>query len=174
MSAARALVAAAAVLLAALLQVSVLSQVSWHGVVPNLVLLVVVAAGLVRGASFAMILGLAAGLLLDLAPPADHVAGRWALALVLVGLVAGQVNRETRGNAGAVVATVAVCSVLGTTVFGLSGALLGEPITSVGSMLGVVGLALLLDVLVTPMVLPPLMSVFRRLEPARGAVAWQR
>ncbi len=114
-----------------------------------------------------------AGLLLDLAPPADHVAGRWALALVLVGLVAGQVNREARGSAVAVVATVAVCSLLGTTVFALSGALLGDPITSVGSVLGVVGLALLLDVLLTPLVLPPLMAMFRRLEPAR-AVAWQR
>ncbi|VXB85528.1 rod shape-determining protein MreD [Nocardioides sp. AX2bis] len=173
MSAVRVLAAAAAVLLAALLQVSVLSQVAWHGVVPNLVLLVVVAAGLVRGASFAMVLGLAAGLLLDLAPPADHVAGRWALALVLVGLVAGQVNREARGSAGAVVATVAVCSLLGTTVFALTGALLGDPITSVGSVLGVVGLALLLDVVLTPLVLPPLMAMFRRLEPARG-LAWQR
>lgn len=173
MSGVRVLVAAAAVLVAALLQVSVLSQVSWHGVVPNLVLLVVVAAGLVRGASFAMVLGLAAGLLLDLAPPADHVAGRWALALVLVGLVAGQVNREARSSAGAVVATVAVCSLLGTTVFALTGALLGDPISSVGSVLGVVGLALLLDVLLTPLVLPPLMAMFRRLEPVR-ALAWQR
>ena len=173
MSGVRVLVAAAAVLVAALLQVSVLSQVSWHGVVPNLVLLVVVAAGLVRGASFAMVLGLAAGLLLDLAPPADHVAGQWALALVLVGLVAGQVNREARSSAGAVVATVAVCSLLGTTVFALTGALLGDPISSVGSVLGVVGLALLLDVLLTPLVLPPLMAMFRRLEPVR-ALAWQR
>lgn len=173
MSGVRVLAAAAAVLVAALLQVSVLSQVSWHGVVPNLVLLVVVAAGLVRGASFAMVLGLAAGLLLDLAPPADHVAGQWALALVLVGLVAGQVNREARSSAGAVVATVAVCSLLGTTVFALTGALLGDPISSVGSVLGVVGLALLLDVLLTPLVLPPLMAMFRRLEPVR-ALAWQR
>ncbi|GAA0980116.1 hypothetical protein ENKNEFLB_03365 [Nocardioides aquaticus] len=173
MSGVRVLAAAAAVLVAALLQVSVLSQVSWHGVVPNLVLLVVVAAGLVRGASFAMVLGLAAGLLLDLAPPADHVAGQWALALVLVGLVAGQVNREARSSAVAVVATVAVCSLLGTTVFALTGALLGDPISSVGSVLGVVGLALLLDVLLTPLVLPPLMAMFRRLEPVR-ALAWQR
>ena len=173
MSAARVLAAAAAVLVALLLQVSVLSQVAWGGVVPNLVLLVVVAAGLVRDASFAMVLGLGAGLLLDLAPPADHVAGRWALALVLVGLVAGQVNRETRASAGAVVTTVAVCSVLGTTVFAVTGVLLGDPITTVGGVLGVVGFALLLDVLLTPLVLPPLMAMFRRLEPAR-VVAWQR
>lgn len=173
MSALRVVAAAVAVLVATLLQVSVLSHVSWHGVVPNLVLLVVVAAGLTRDASFAMVLGLAAGLLLDLAPPAEHVAGRWALALVVVGYVAGQVNRETRTSAGAVVSTVAVCSLLGTTVFALSGALLGDPVTSVGAVLGVVGTGLLLDVLLTPLVLPPLMAMFRRLEPSR-VVAWQR
>jgi hypothetical protein len=31
------------------------------------------------------VLGFVAGLLLDLVPPADHEAGRWALALVVVG-----------------------------------------------------------------------------------------
>ena len=41
-------------------------------------------------------LGFAAGLLLDLAPPADHVAGRWALALVLVGYLAGRVRQDVR------------------------------------------------------------------------------
>lgn len=176
MIALRVLAAALAVAVATLLQVSVLSHVSWHGVVPNLVLLVVVAAGLVRNASFAMVLGFAAGLLVDLAPPADHLAGRWALALVVVGYVAGQVSRETRASAGAVVATVGVCSVLGTSVFALSGLLLGDTVGAVGGVgtaLGVVGAALVLDVLLTPLVLPPLMGMFRRLETARVA-AWAR
>ena len=66
-----------------------------HGVVPNLCLLVVVAAALVRGPEQAAVLGFVAGLLLDLAPPADHVAGRWALALVVVGYVAGRMRPDT-------------------------------------------------------------------------------
>ncbi len=53
---------------------------------PNLCLLVVVGAALTRGPQFAAVLGFVAGVALDLAPPADHVAGRWALALVVVGL----------------------------------------------------------------------------------------
>ncbi len=40
----------------------------------------------------------APGLLLDLAPPADHVAGRWALALLLAGYVAGRVRQDTTGR----------------------------------------------------------------------------
>ena len=173
MSLVRVLVASAVVLLAAVLQVSVLSHVAWHGVVPDLVLLVVVAAGLVRDAPFAMVLGFAAGLLIDLAPPAGHVAGRWALALVVVGYVAGQVNRESRPGAGAVVATVAACSLLGTSVYVLSGPLLGDPIASIGGVLGVLGISLALDVLLTPLVLPPLMAMFGRLQPSR-LVSWER
>ena len=46
--------------------------------------------------------------LLDLAPPADHVAGRWALALVLVGYVAGRVRqRASRPAPARCLATVA-------------------------------------------------------------------
>ena len=73
------------VLVAVLLQVAVFSLFSVNGVVPNLALLVVVAAAIARGPQFGAFVGFFAGLLLDLAPPADHVAGRWALAFVLVG-----------------------------------------------------------------------------------------
>ena len=65
-----------------------------QGVVPNFCLLVVVAAALVRGPEQAAVLGFVAGLLLDLVPPADHVAGRWALALVVVGYVAGRLRPD--------------------------------------------------------------------------------
>ncbi|MDQ3307474.1 MAG: rod shape-determining protein MreD, partial [Actinomycetota bacterium] len=71
------------------LQMSIFSHFSIRGVVPDLALLVVIAAALVRGPSYAALVGFAAGLVLDLAPPADHTAGRWALSLVLVGYLAG-------------------------------------------------------------------------------------
>ena len=37
----------------------------------------------------------------------------------------------------------------------------------VGELLLVIGVAVLWDVVLTPFVLPPLMALFRRLEPAR-------
>ena len=83
-----------------MLQVAVFPHLAWEGIVPNFCLLVVVAAALVRGPAFAATLGFFAGLLLDLAPPADHVAGRWALALVLVGYVAGLMRQDTRPTVG--------------------------------------------------------------------------
>ncbi|QZY28275.1 rod shape-determining protein MreD [Nocardioides coralli] len=165
----RAGVALAAVVVALVLQVTVFPHVAWQGIVPNLVLLVVVAAALVRGAQFAAVVGFVAGVALDLAPPADHVAGQWALALVLVGYVAGRVHQEQRPTATAVVATVAVSSFVGTSVFALTGTLLEAPGFEVGTLLQVILVAVLWDVLLTPFVLPPLMGMFRRIEPERVA-----
>jgi len=169
-SAVRGLVALAAVLVALVLQVTVFPQPAWGGIAPNLVLLVVVAAALTRGAAFAAVLGLVGGVMLDLAPPADHVAGRWALALVVVGYVAGRVQQEVRPSVTAVVATVAGSSFVGTSVFALLGVVLGEVRLDVGSLLGVIAGSVLWDVLLTPFVLPLLMRMFRRLEPERERV----
>lgn len=165
MSLARALTALAAVVAALVLQVTVFPYVAWDGIVPNLVLLVVVAAALTRGPQFAAVLGFVAGVALDLAPPADHVAGRWALALVLVGYLAGRVRQDQNPTTSTVVMTVAGASFIGSSVFALSGMVLGEPGSDVGGVLMVVLVAVLWDVLLTPFVLPPLMKLFTRLSP---------
>ena len=169
----RALVAFLAVSVALVLQVSLFPHFAWDGIVPDLCLLVVVGAALVRGPQFAAVLGFAAGVALDLAPPADHLAGRWALALVVVGYVAGQVRQGTRPDgrpsAGSVVATVAAASFVGTSVFALSGIVLGDPV-GIPELLEVIVVAVVWDVLLTPFVLPPVMALFRRIEPDRSLV----
>lgn len=168
----RALVAFVAVSVALVLQVSLFPHVAWDGIVPNLCLLVVVGAALVRGPQFAAVLGFAAGVALDLAPPADHLAGRWALALVVVGYVAGRVVQQgsrqgSRPAATTVLATVAASSFVGTSVFALSGIVLGDPV-GIPELLEVIAVALVWDVLLTPVVLPPVMGLFRRIEPDRA------
>ena len=85
-----------AVSVALVVQASVFPHFAVQGVVPDLVLLVVVAAGLAYGSELGLVLGFGAGLLLDLAPPADHYAGRWALALMVVGYVAGRLAASGR------------------------------------------------------------------------------
>jgi rod shape-determining protein MreD len=153
---------------ALVLQVAVFPHLAWQGVVPNFCLLVVVAAALVRGPAFAATLGFFAGLALDLAPPADHVAGRWALALVLVGYVAGLTRQDTRSSATTVVVTVAASSFLGTSIYALSGVVLGDGVIGSGDLFRVVLAALIWDVLLTPLVLPGVMRLLARLEPARA------
>ena len=151
----RVAVAAALVVAALVLQVAIFPHLAWEGIVPNLCLLVVVAAALVRGPAFAATLGFFAGLMLDLAPPADHVAGRWALALVVVGFVAGMMRQDTR-----------VSSLVGTSVYALTGVVLGEGVGGSGDLVRVIVVALLWDVLLTPLVVPGVMRLFARLEPA--------
>jgi len=166
----RGLAAAGAVAAALVLQVSVFPHLSWAGIVPNLCLLVVVGAALTRGPQFAAILGFAAGLALDLVPPADHVAGRWALALAVVGYVAGRVRQDLRPSPATVLATVAASSFVGTSVFALTGLVLGDAGLGIGEILPVLLVSLLWDLLLTPLVLPPVMAMFRQLEPERALV----
>ncbi|GAA2152387.1 hypothetical protein GCM10009844_35680 [Nocardioides koreensis] len=169
MSLMRGVVAALAVSLALVLQVTVFPHLAWQGIVPNLCLLVVVGAALTRGPQFAAVLGFLAGVALDLAPPADHVAGRWALALVVVGYLAGRVRQDVRPTAMAVVATVAASSFVGTSVFAISGLVLRDPALGVPDLLRVILVAVVWDVLLTPFVLPLVMRMFQALEPARTA-----
>ena len=160
----RVLVAVLAISVALVLQVSLFPHFAWHGIVPNLCLLVVVGAALTINAPSAMVLGFAAGVALDLVPPADHVAGRWALALTVVAFLAARVRQDVKPTATAVIVTVAAASFVGTSIFALTGLLLRES-GSVPDLLQVIAVAVLWDVLLTPLVLPPLMKLFGRLDP---------
>lgn len=167
MTAARAGVLALLLLVAQVLQTSVLSHAAWHGVAPNIVLLVVVAAGLARGSELGMVVGVAGGLLLDLAPPADHVAGRWALALLVVGYVAGRIRTSPRPAPGQALVTVAACSFVGSSVFALTGVVLRDPLVDVPALLEVVLVGVVADLVLALLVLPAVLAVLRRLEPDR-------
>ncbi|MGI8433687.1 MAG: rod shape-determining protein MreD [Nocardioidaceae bacterium] len=148
------------------LQVSIFSHLSWGGVVPDLALIVVVAAALTRGPGYASLVGFGAGLVLDLAPPADHIAGRWALSLVIVGALTGLARPSGQASVIAKVAVVAAGAFIGTSVFALSGVVLRESGATVSAALQVVPRAVGYDVLVTPFVLPLVLLLFRRLQPA--------
>lgn len=153
------------IILAVVLQVAVFSYFSVEGVVPNLVLLLVVVAAFARGPQFAATLGFCAGLMLDIAPPADHIAGRWALALVLVGYLAGRVRQDARNSTLVALVTVAACAFIGTSVYAISGLILGDDVLPAGQMLQVIGISVLWDVVLTPLVLPVLLVTFNRLRP---------
>lgn len=175
--------AAAAVwllLTALVLQVSVLPHLAFRGVVADVVLLVVVAVGLRHGSDAAMVLGFAGGLLLDLVPPADHVAGRWALALLVAGYVSGRVSGRVAGRLSqsgpatvrslrwpALVATVATCSFVGTSIFELTGLVLRDPLVGVPALLETVLVALVSDVLLGAVLVPMVLALDERLEPER-------
>ena len=151
-----------------------------QGVVPNFCLLVVVAAALVRGPEQAAVLGFVAGLLLDLVPPADHVAGRWALALVVVGYVAGRLRPDTARAAASRASGPRPSPSWRPSPRRRSsarpstrsaGLVLQDPVVSIGDLLPVIVAGVFWDVLMAPFVMPVLMRVFTLLEPARAQPA---
>lgn len=162
----RPLATALLVLVVVTVQVGIFAHLAVAGVVPDLALLLVVAAAIVRGPAYGTVLGLFAGLAVDLAPPADGVAGRWALALALAGWLAGQARGDARQSALATVATVAATSLAATSVYALTGLVLSEPGVSVARAVEVLPVALAYDVAVTPLVVPLAMLLLRRLDPA--------
>jgi hypothetical protein len=97
------------------------------------------------------------------------VAGRWALAFVLVAILAGRVRADARRSPLAGLATVAVCSFVATSVFALSGEVLGDHALPPGEIVQVIAIALLWDVVVAPLVLPVLLSLFEKTRPAEMA-----
>ena len=175
------LVAVVLALLAALLvQVTVLPHFAWEvgglGVVPDVVLLVVVATALATDTRSGTLTGFFGGLLIDLAPPADHVAGRWALARLAVGYVVGRLAHDhtadvgrmeldgtRRPPLGLVVAAAAGGSFVGTSVYALSGLFLGDSTAAVGDLLEVALVALVLDTVAALLVVPATYWLFRRL-----------
>lgn len=163
----RALAVALLIVVTVTLQVTTFANLSFGGVVPDLALLVVIAAALVRGPDYAALVGFAAGLVLDLAPPADSTAGRWALAFVIVGYLTG-LARQEGGDVSLVgtVVMVAAAAFIGTSIYALSGLVLGDQGVSVAAAFRVVPTSVLYDVLVTPLVVPLVVLLFRRLEPA--------
>ena len=72
-------------------------------------------------------------------------------------------------SAVAALITVAASSFIGTSVFALSGMVLHDPAVPAVQALAVIPIAVVYDVLLTPFVLPPMMRLFRRLEPHRVA-----
>ena len=65
------------------------------------------------------------------------------------------------------VATAAVCSFVGTSVYALIGVTLGDAMPSMGSMLGAILLGVVWDSAVAALVMPRLVGLFTRLQPRR-------
>ena len=117
----RLLVAIAATLSALILQVTLLARLGLPGATPDLLLVVVLALGMAGGPASGAVMGFAAGLLIDLAPPAAGSLGQTAAVYAIAGYLAGNVVLEPgrpelaamltiAGLAGAVVIALPVLS----------------------------------------------------------------
>lgn len=150
----RALVSVILLLVAIVLQLTVLDRLPLPGgVSPDLVLLVVVALALSSGPLPGMIGGFCAGLALDVAPPADHLVGLYALVFCLVGYFCGMVSAELDSSVLLPLAASAVGAAAGAGLYAAAGVILGNPDVTGSAVRHVLPLSVLYDVLLSPFVL---------------------
>ncbi|MEU7555678.1 rod shape-determining protein MreD [Streptomyces sp. NPDC044571] len=162
----RILLASTLVVVALVIQVTVLGRLQLPGAVPDLVLLTVVALALVYGHLSGALIGFAAGLLADLAPPADHAAGRYALVLCVIGYVAGLARPDSGRfrSAWGPLLTVVGAAIGSTLLYAGVGALVGDTAARHVGLTGLLFTATLYDLLLAPFTVPFIMALARRAE----------
>ncbi|AJF65187.1 rod shape-determining protein MreD [Streptomyces vietnamensis] len=162
----RILLSATLIVVALVVQVSVLARLQLPGAVPDLVLLTVVGLALVYGPVSGSLVGFTAGLLSDLAPPADHAAGRYALVLCVIGYLVGLAKPDNGRLTSATgpMAVVVAAAIGSTLLYAGVGALVGDTAArhvGLGFLLFTAGLY---DLLLAPFTVPLIMALARRAE----------
>jgi rod shape-determining protein MreD len=165
MSGPRVALTAVLVVVAIALQVTFLSRLPLPGATPDLVLLVVVATALSGGPTVGLLTGFAAGLAVDLVPPADHEVGRWAFVLTVVGYLAGLAQAETRRSAFVPLAVVAAAAAGSVLLYAALGALLEDPNVTWSAVTGILPTAVVYDVVLSAFAVPAVLALSGRLEP---------
>jgi rod shape-determining protein MreD len=154
------------VIIAMVVQVSALARLHLPGAVPDLLLLTVLGLAISYGHVAGCLIGFFAGLLADLAPPADHAVGRYALVLCVVGYAAGLAKPENgrlRTVAGPMLVVIGA-AIATTLLYAGVGNLVGD---TAGAHVGLAKLlftATAYDLLLAPFVVPLVMAMARRFD----------
>jgi rod shape-determining protein MreD len=154
------------VVAALILQVSVLARLQLPGAVPDLMLLVVLGLAIVYGHTAGALVGFGAGLLADIAPPADHAVGRYALVLCVIGYAVGLTKPDSGQHRSAAVPMLAVAgsAIASTFMYWGVGALVGDTAARQVGIVTVLLTAILYDLLLAPFAVPLVMWLARRTE----------
>jgi rod shape-determining protein MreD len=161
----RALVLAALVLLAVVLQSAVVARLPLPGSPPDLVLVLVVAVGLRAGPRAGMLTGFAAGLLADLSGDAE--LGRLALAYVVAGGLAGLLEDDVEGSLVLAALVGAVAAAVAVLVYAGHGVLLGDPRVTGGALGRAMASTVPYCAALTPAIVPPVGALLRRVARRR-------
>jgi rod shape-determining protein MreD len=171
----RGLICSAAVVLAVIVQLTIINRIAFPGGTgPDLVLLAVAALSLANGPLAGSLIGFCAGLALDVAPPGSHFVGQDALVFCLIGYACGLVADEPssdgvpdQGHTALFEITVtAVAVVFGEALSSLLGAMLSDPRVTWAAITHVLPIAVIYDLLLCPFVL---LAVAAALRLAGGA-----
>lgn len=152
---------------AVILQTALLAPLGPY--VPHLVMVAVVAVALAVGPQAGVIAGLMGGLLIDLAPPGDHLVGRWAVALIVVGYLCARVRYKPGRRVGTA-ALVAAASFVGYSVFALTGLVGGERSAPLSAMVAAIAISVVLNAVIGGVFVPSLTRLIGRWHPAEALV----
>ena len=153
------------VLFACIVDAVLFDPMNLPGSPPNVLLLVVAALALVLGPVGGAVTGFFAGLATDILPPADHLIGRYALVLCLVGYLVGLFHDEARDSVVLGLVAVGVAAAVATLLYGALGGLLSDGRVDAHTVLSSLPFSILYDVVLAPFVVPWVMSLARRAEP---------
>lgn len=149
----RAVTVAVLLVLAVLIEVTVLAPLPFPGATPSLVLVVVVILASQFGASTGAVSGFAGGLLLDIAPPAAGTIGITALLLTVVGYAVGRFAESDDRPWWSFAVFAGLAAPLVVLAGAVLGGLLGDPRVRwdevIGLMVSASGYALILGLLLT-------------------------
>ncbi|MFV2194843.1 rod shape-determining protein MreD [Nocardiopsis sp. LOL_012] len=154
------------VALAVLVQATVVNRIpfAW-GTGPDLVVAALAAVALTASPAVSAGSGFAAGLAMDLMPPADHAVGRYALVLCVVFYLVALLRANT-GAPGAVggrpsawtgIGTALAASLGVSAAYAAVGLVVGDPRLSLGALAVAAGTGAVLTTLVAPLVTLPLL-----------------
>jgi rod shape-determining protein MreD len=133
---------------------------------PDLPVLAVVALALAWGPTWGSAVGFATGLILDVAPPADHAVGRLAFVYALIGYGAGLLeDSEEQSVPATILVVVAACFVLVAADVALA-EVLGDGGATASQFVRLIAATVGYDVILAPFVVPLLARLARRIDPA--------
>lgn len=138
------MIAALVVFCALLLQVTLVNRLPLPADgAPDLVLLAVIGAALIRGPAAGAVIGFCAGLVVDVMPPSAHVVGQYAFTLAVVGYLAGR-------GVGGVVTTVIVCVLAAPLLAAAVSGLIGDPRVTPASLAAQLPITAIYTLLLAP------------------------
>ncbi|HYZ53525.1 MAG TPA: rod shape-determining protein MreD, partial [Streptosporangiaceae bacterium] len=150
----RALISCVVVAVALIAQLTIVNRLALPGGAgPDLVLLAVVALALTSGPVPGMLTGFLAGLALDIAPPASHTIGQYALVFCLVGYACGRLAALGEASPALYVAISAAAAAIGAVLHAALGIMLSDPQVTWSAVRHVLPPSLAYDVILSPFIL---------------------
>ena len=160
-----AIISGTGVLIALMLQLTLLSRIGLPGATPDLVIVVVVALALGYGPGIGGIAGFFAGLAVDLAPPAEGIVGLNALIYLVIAWVAGSIIDVRDRTVPLLLALTSFSAGAAALLVAMAEAALGSDRVVWDLVPGVVLSSMLYALVLAPLVLPVTQLVIRKLTP---------